>query len=122
MKEFFGFGGYQRAAEGFLSWQHLAFVTSLMVIMVGLAVFLGKRNHDRSDKVKNRVLIAAALLIAILLLRGRVIGTVKGAEMEQIVIDGVTYVQILSLTSATTIKAATWAAPSPATSPSASTP
>ena len=37
--------------------------------------------------------IAAALLIAILLLRGRVIGTVKGAEMEQIVIDGVTYVQ-----------------------------
>ena len=37
--------------------------------------------------------IAAALLIAILALRGRVIGTVKGAEMEQIVIDGVTYVQ-----------------------------
>ena len=37
--------------------------------------------------------IAAALLIAMLLLRGRVIGTVKGAEMEQIVIDGVTYVQ-----------------------------
>ena len=37
--------------------------------------------------------IAAALLIAILILRGRVIGTVKGAEMEQIVIDGVTYVQ-----------------------------
>ena len=37
--------------------------------------------------------VAAALLIAILVLRGRVIGTVKGAEMEQIVIDGVTYVQ-----------------------------
>ena len=37
--------------------------------------------------------IAAALLIAMLLLRGRVIGTVKGAEMEQIVIDGVTYVE-----------------------------
>ena len=63
MKEFFGFGGYQRAAEGFMSWQHLAFVTSLMVIMVALAVFFGKRNHDRSDKVKNRVLIATALLI-----------------------------------------------------------
>lgn len=63
MKEFFGFGGYQRAAEGFMSWQHLAFVTSLMVIMVALAVFFGKRNHDRSDKAKNRVLIAAALLI-----------------------------------------------------------
>ena len=37
--------------------------------------------------------IAAALLIAILVLRGRVIGTVKGVEMEQIVIAGVTYVQ-----------------------------
>ena len=63
MKEFFGFGGYQRAAEGFMSWQHLTFVTSLMAIMVGLAVFLGKRNRDLSDKIKNRVLIAAALLI-----------------------------------------------------------
>ena len=42
--------------------------------------------------------ITAALLIAILVLRGRVIGTVKGAEMEQIVIDGVTYVQNNSLT------------------------
>jgi hypothetical protein len=37
--------------------------------------------------------IAAALLIAILVLHGRVIGTVKGAGMEQIVIDGVTYAQ-----------------------------
>ena len=54
MKEFFGFGGYQRAAEGFMSWQHLTFVTSLMAIMVGLAVFLGKRNRDLSDKIKNR--------------------------------------------------------------------
>ena len=63
MKEFFGFGGYQRAAEGFMSWQHLTFVTSLMAIMVGLAVFLGKRNRDLSDKIKNRVLIAAAFLI-----------------------------------------------------------
>ena len=38
MREFFGFGGYQRPAEGFLSWQHLTFVTSLMVIMVVLAI------------------------------------------------------------------------------------
>ena len=29
MKEFFGFGGYSRPAEGFLSWQHLLFVGSL---------------------------------------------------------------------------------------------
>ena len=34
MKEFFGIGGYQRTPEGAFSWQHLLFVTLLMVIMV----------------------------------------------------------------------------------------
>ena len=34
MAEFFGFGGYTRPAEGFLSWQHLTFVTALMAAMV----------------------------------------------------------------------------------------
>ncbi|MBE6976511.1 MAG: hypothetical protein E7439_04860 [Ruminococcaceae bacterium] len=63
MKEFFGFGGYQREAEGFMSWQHLTFVTSLMVVMVALAVFFGRRNKNRSDKAKNLVLIWAAVLI-----------------------------------------------------------
>jgi hypothetical protein len=41
--------------------------------------------------------IIAVVLAAILLVRGRVIGTVRGAEMEQIVIDGVTYVENPSL-------------------------
>ncbi len=63
MKEFFGFGGYQREAEGYMSWQHLLFVSSLMVIMIGLATWLGLRNKKRSDKVKNRVLIVAAIAI-----------------------------------------------------------
>lgn len=63
MKEFFGIGGYQRPAEGFLSWQHLLFVTSLMVIMVTCAVLLGKRNKAADLKTKNRVLIWAAFLI-----------------------------------------------------------
>ena len=63
MKEFFGIGGYQRPAEGFLSWQHLLFVTSLMVIMVACAVLLGKRNKTEDLKTKNRVLIWAAFLI-----------------------------------------------------------
>ena len=39
MKEFFGIGGYERPAEGFLSWQHLLFVSILMAVMIGLAVF-----------------------------------------------------------------------------------
>ena len=63
MKEFFGFGGYQRAAEGFMSWQHLVFVTSLVLIMIGLAVFLGRRNRKQSEQLKNAVLIWAAVLI-----------------------------------------------------------
>ena len=63
MKEFFGIGGYQRTPEGAFSWQHLLFVTSLMVVMVVLAVFLGKRNKDKSPRQKNLVLIWAAILI-----------------------------------------------------------
>ena len=63
MREFFGFGGYLREAEGFMSWQHLAFVTSLMLVMISLAMFLGKRNKNRTIKDKNKVLIAAAVLI-----------------------------------------------------------
>ena len=63
MKEFFGFGGYSRKPEGFMSWQHLVFVSSLMVIMIGLAVFLGIKNKRKELKTKNKVLIWAALLI-----------------------------------------------------------
>lgn len=63
MAEFFGFGGYTRPAEGFLSWQHLTFVTALMAVMVLLAVFLGKANKSKTEKEKNRGLIWAALLI-----------------------------------------------------------
>lgn len=63
MGEFFGFGGYQREPEGYFSWQHLVFVTSLMIIMVTLAVLLGLRNKDKDDKTKNKVLIWSAILI-----------------------------------------------------------
>ena len=63
MKEFFGFGGYSRPAEGFMSWQHLTFVTALMAVMVLLAAFLGKQNRSKTEKQKNKVLIWAALAI-----------------------------------------------------------
>ena len=63
MKEFFGWGGYSREPEGFLSWQHLLFVTSLMAIMVTAALFLGRRSRTLDDKSKNRVLVVAAILI-----------------------------------------------------------
>ncbi|MBQ4139694.1 MAG: YwaF family protein [Clostridia bacterium] len=63
MKEFFGFGGYTREAEGYLSWQHLLFVTSLVAVMIALAVVLGMKNRSKEDRIKNKVLIIAALLI-----------------------------------------------------------
>lgn len=63
MKEFFGFGGYTRPAEGFLSWQHLLFVGLLLFTMVVLAFSLGEKNRDRTPAQKNRVLVVAAILI-----------------------------------------------------------
>lgn len=63
MREFFGFGGYTRQPEGYMSWQHLTFVTSLMVIMIGLAVWLGLRYRNKDLSKKNKVIIWAAILI-----------------------------------------------------------
>lgn len=63
MKEFFGFGGYERTPEGWFSWQHIVFVTSLMAVMTVLAVILGRKNRHEPESVKNRVLVWAAILI-----------------------------------------------------------
>ena len=63
MKEFFGFGGYQREPEGFLSWQHLLFVSSLILLMAAVAVILGQRNKNEDWHAKNKPLIWAAVLI-----------------------------------------------------------
>lgn len=66
MKEFFGFGGYERPIEGYMSWQHLLFVSILMLIMISLAILLGIKNRNKEAKIKNRVLIIAAILIDLL--------------------------------------------------------
>ncbi len=66
MKDFFGFGGYTREPEGFLSWQHLTFVTSLVIIMVALAILFGRRNRNASQKAKDVPLIVSAILINLL--------------------------------------------------------
>ena len=63
MAEFLGFGGYSRPAEGYLSWQHLTFVTALVAVMTLLAVVLGGKNRTASMAQKNRALIAAAVFI-----------------------------------------------------------
>lgn len=63
LREFFGFGGYTRPAEGYLSPQHLIFVTSLVIVMILCAVLLGLCNKSRSGREKNLPLVVSALLI-----------------------------------------------------------
>ena len=63
MREFFGFGGYTRESEGFMSWQHLLFVTTLMIIMILSAVYLGLKNKNKELTQKNKVIMWAAILI-----------------------------------------------------------
>ena len=61
VKEFFGFGGYDRPVEGYLSWQHLLFVTFLMVVMVWSAAYFARRTRKSPQKDRLRVLAWAAL-------------------------------------------------------------
>jgi len=63
LREFFGYGGYQRTPEGAYSVPHLIFVACFTVAAVGAALLLGRRNRYRDMKTKNKVLIAAAILI-----------------------------------------------------------
>jgi len=62
MSEFFGFGGYSREAEGYMSWQHLTFVSLLTLIMVLLAVFIGRKYKDKSTKVSAEPTIIIILI------------------------------------------------------------
>ena len=63
MKEFLGFGGYSRPAEGFLSWQHLLFVGLLLSAMFLLALYFGRKNRCGTVTQKNKVMVFAAILI-----------------------------------------------------------
>ena len=63
MKEFFGVGGFQRVAEGAWSWQHILFVSLMLITTIVLAVWLGKKFKDKEQSSKNKVLIWSAILI-----------------------------------------------------------
>lgn len=63
MKEFLGIGGYTREPEGYLSPQHLLFVSCLILSMLALAILLGLRYKKRADRDKNLPLVVAAILI-----------------------------------------------------------
>lgn len=62
MGSFFGKPDYG-TPEGIGSWQHLVFISFLMIMMVFLAVLLGLKNKNKEESVKNKVLIWAAFLI-----------------------------------------------------------
>lgn len=70
MREFFGLnlnedGNYVflREPEGAWTWQHLSFVSFLLLVMIGLAIYFGLKYKNKSDKQKNMVLIVCAILI-----------------------------------------------------------
>ncbi len=79
MKEFLGIGGYQRPAEGYFSWQHLTFVTGLMIVMTLLAVFLGRKDRKNTNH-NNQVLKWAAVLIDGLEIFKIVIFSIRGND------------------------------------------
>ena len=80
MKEFFGWNGYTREPEGYLSWQHLLFVTLLMAVMIGMAVYLGITGRHGTERQKRRVLVVAAILIDALEICKIVIFCVRGQD------------------------------------------
>lgn len=67
MREFFGFGTgeyeYGRPADGFMSWQHLVMVSVFLTVGIALAIILGRHYRNKDYKVKNMVLVWAAILI-----------------------------------------------------------
>ena len=80
MKEFFGFGGYERTPEGYFSWQHIVFVTALMVVMTVLAVLFGRKNRSLQSREKSKVLMASAILIDSLELFKIVLVCIRGND------------------------------------------
>jgi len=66
LKEFIGFGGYNRPAEGFLSWQHLLFVSILNAVSIILAFWYGNRMRSRTEAEKNHVLAVTGVAVNVI--------------------------------------------------------
>ena len=62
MGTFFGKPDYG-TPEGAYSWQHLLFVSCLIITMIVLAILLGLKNRNKEENIKNKILIWCALLI-----------------------------------------------------------
>ena len=62
IREYFGWTT-ERPVEGWLSWQHLLYVSLMVILTVALGIILGRRNRDADDAAKRRVLKGAAVLM-----------------------------------------------------------
>ena len=70
MKEFFGLNllengkyGFLRTPEGAWSFAHILQVSLFMIAMVVFAIIFGKKNRNKTEKEKNKVLIFTAIII-----------------------------------------------------------
>lgn len=63
MREFFGIGGYEREVEGYLSWQHLLFVSAFIAVMIAAAIYFGRKYRHSDEKKKNKVLIVCSVIL-----------------------------------------------------------
>lgn len=61
--QFMGFEADPREPEGWLSWQHLTYVTAIIAMTVLLALWLGKRNRGKSLQEKKKTLRIAAIVM-----------------------------------------------------------
>ena len=87
IREFLGFGGYERPAEGYFSWQHLLFVSILVIIMIASAIVLGLKYKKKDDKEKNKILIIAAILIDAFEIFKIVLISIRGNDPKHILYD-----------------------------------
>ena len=63
INEFFGFGGYTREAEGYMSFEHLLFVSILNTLMILLAVSFGSKYKNELKRKRMRPITVSAILI-----------------------------------------------------------
>lgn len=63
MAEFFGFNGYKRTPEGFMSWQHLVFASLFFVTMIVISIIIGMKFRNKDEIAKNKVLVWTAIII-----------------------------------------------------------
>ena len=80
IKNFFGFGAkdnpYGGTPDGYLSWQHLTFVSTFVLSAIILAIILGVYYKNKDEKAKNKVLIWAAIIIDLFEITKIIIGCI----------------------------------------------